>query len=392
MKFRMSLLATALLLVLAPLSRAQVNCNAQIIDQTGQIRNPQVITAASRTLINQGADVHVVIVDSIQRYGSSLADVERNFEQSCPSWMSNGVRKANLFVVMVAPNDRAKNIFLGSYYNGAFDITSTYSALSNSYFKNRQWELGVAAVLNGTTGQALAFHQRTFNAQQQQRAAVPPPARTYTYPTTPTQSSSGGSGLLIFLIVLLVLGGIGTLLYFLFRNRDTDSSSTSTTSTDPGYTVSDPPYMHTPIPSIGASLRPSSPRTYAAAASAPAPVQHTTIINNDNSGGGNGLLTGVLLGEALSRPSYTPPPVYVQPSPVYTDPTPSYVPDPPAATQDAPDSSWEEPAAAQPDTSFSQPDPEPEAPSYEAPSDSSFGGGDSSFGGDSGGSSGDSGF
>jgi len=50
MKFRMSLLATALLLVLAPLSRAQVNCNAQIIDQTGQIRNPQVITAASAGL------------------------------------------------------------------------------------------------------------------------------------------------------------------------------------------------------------------------------------------------------------------------------------------------------------------------------------------------------
>src|SRR5271168_956576 len=114
MKFRMSLLATALLLVLAPLSRAQVNCNAQIIDQTGQIRNPQVITAASRTLINQGADVHVVIVDSIQRYGSGLADVERNFEQSCPSWLNSqtGQRKDNLFVVMVAPNDRAKNIFL----------------------------------------------------------------------------------------------------------------------------------------------------------------------------------------------------------------------------------------------------------------------------------------
>src|SRR5271157_5715496 len=211
MKFRLSLLAIALLLLIAPITRAQVNCNAQIIDQTGQIRNPQVITAASRTLINQGADVHVVIVDSIQRYGSSLADVERNFEQSCPSWMSNGVRKANLFVVMVAPNDRAKNIFLGSYYNGAFDITSTYSALSNSYFKNRQWELGIAAVLNGTTGQALAFHQRTFNAQH---AVTPPPARsqapTY-YPTTPAQTSDSGiSGVAIFFIVLLVLGGIGT--------------------------------------------------------------------------------------------------------------------------------------------------------------------------------------
>src|SRR5277367_4688748 len=226
MRIRLSFLAVALLLLIAPISRAQVNCNSQIIDPAGQVHSPQIISSAARTLINQGADVHVVIVDSIQRYGSSLADVERFYEQSCPSWTTNGQRKANLFVVMVAPNDRAKNMFLGSYYNGAFDITSTYSALSNSYFKNRQWELGVAAALNGTTGQALSFRQRTFNAQQQQRAAVPPPARTYTYPTTPTQSSSSGGSGLLFLIVLLVLGGIGTLLYFLFRNRDTDSSST----------------------------------------------------------------------------------------------------------------------------------------------------------------------
>src|SRR5271156_2757587 len=164
MKLRLALLVAITILLFTPLSQAQSNCNAAIIDQTGTIHNPQIISSAARTLINQGADVHVVIVDSIQRYGSSLTDVERSFEQSCPSWMSNGVRKANLFVVMVAPNDRAKNIFLGSYYNGAFDITSTYSALSNSYFKNRQWELGIAAVLNGTTGQALAFHQRTLNA------------------------------------------------------------------------------------------------------------------------------------------------------------------------------------------------------------------------------------
>ena len=334
MKFRMSLLATALLLVLAPLSRAQVNCNAQIIDQTGQIRNPQVITAASRTLINQGADVHVVIVDSIQRYGSSLADVERNFEQSCPSWMSNGVRKANLFVVMVAPNDRAKNIFLGSYYNGAFDITSTYSALSNSYFKNRQWELGIAAVLNGTTGQALAFHQRTFNAQ---RAAVPtrPPSYPYTQPTPP-QSSNSHAGLWIF--GLLVLGLVGLTLYLLFRRGNGVDTYSTSTSTDT-----------TPVAEPSASSYRA--RTYAAAApSSYTPPSHTTIINND-SGSGNGLLTGLVVGEMLSRPSYTPPPVYNAPSPVYSDPTPSYVE--PAPVQDAPDSSWEEPSSAQPDTSFS---------------------------------------
>src|SRR5271154_2075417 len=377
MRIRLSFLAVALLLLIAPISRAQVNCNSQIIDPAGQVHSPQIISSAARTLINQGADVHVVIVDSIQRYGSSLADVERFYEQSCPSWTTNGQRKANLFVVMVAPNDRAKNMFLGSYYNGAFDITSTYSALSNSYFKNRQWELGVAAVLNGTTGQALSFRQRAIVAQQR---AVPPPVRsqapTY-YPTTPASTNSGMSGLAIFFIVLLVLGAVGTLLYFLFRKGEqTSSPSYGTENVDT-----------TPV--SGPSASSYRARTYAAAApsSSYPPPSHTTIINND-SGSGNGLLTGLVVGEMLSRPN--PSPVYVEPS--YAAPAPSYTPDPtPAPQQDAPDSSWEEPQAAQPDTSFS-PDPEP-SPSYEAPSsDSGFGGGDSSFGGDSGGSSGDSGF
>src|SRR5277367_2498135 len=281
MKFRLSLLAIATLLILAPISRAQVNCNSQIIDPAGQVHSPQIISSAARTLINQCADVHVVIVDSIQRYGSSLADVERFYEQSCPSWTTNGQRKANLFVVMVAPNDRAKNMFLGSYYNGAFDITSTYSALSNSYFKNRQWELGIAAVLNGTTGQALAFRQRTINAQR----AVPPPVRsqapTY-YPTTPAQTSDSGiSGVAIFFIVMLVLAGIGTLLYFLFRKGEQSSSPTSYGTENVDTT-----------PVAGPSASSYRARTYAAAApsSSYPPPSHTTIINND-SGSGNGLLT-----------------------------------------------------------------------------------------------------
>src|SRR5271168_5316795 len=110
MKLRLALLVATTILLFAPLSQAQSNCNAAIIDQTGTIHNPQIISSAARTLINQGADVHVVIVDSIQRYGSSLSDVERSFEQSCPNWVSStGQRKANLFVVMVAPNDRARS-------------------------------------------------------------------------------------------------------------------------------------------------------------------------------------------------------------------------------------------------------------------------------------------
>src|SRR5271156_146843 len=238
MKLRLALLVAITILLFAPLSQAQSNCNAAIIDQTGTIHNPQIISSAARTLINQGADVHVVIVDSIQRYGSSLTDVERSFEQSCPNWVdsSTGRRKANLFVVMVAPNDRVKNIFLGSYYSGAFDIPSTYSQLSNSYFKNRQWELGLAAVLSGVTGRTVSYRiQQTQRPVQRDYAAS---GQQIQIPNNSTQNDNSGiSGLAIFFIVLLVLGIIGAVCYFVFRKRRPDSSSTDSYGTD---TVRDP--------------------------------------------------------------------------------------------------------------------------------------------------------
>ena len=52
MKFRMSLLAVVVALILfAPLSRAET-CNT-VIDKAGIVRNPAIITNAARTLVNQ---------------------------------------------------------------------------------------------------------------------------------------------------------------------------------------------------------------------------------------------------------------------------------------------------------------------------------------------------
>jgi hypothetical protein len=358
MKF-LSMLAAAALFLVAPFAaQAQVqNCNATIIDQAGVVRNPQVIANSARNLINSGADVKVVIVDSIQRYGSSLSDVERNFEATCTNWTdSSGQRKANLFVVMVAPHDRAKNIFLGSYYAGSFDVTSTYSQLANSYFKNGQFDLGIANTLNGTTPRAIAYRQRVVAQQAQARQQVQ--TRTYTAPVTtyPTQQAdSGTSGVLIFFLVLLGLGVVGVVAYAIYR-ASTSSDSTPTTTYSSHDTVFTP-----------------SPSSYGYRTRGASVGGGTTIINNttpqyDSSGN---LITGVLLGEALSRPN-SPTVVYEQaPStPVYTDPTPT-----PSVTPDAPDSTWEAPVETQTtdtqDTGWSQPDPDP-APDYSQPDTSSW--------------------
>ena len=301
----------------------------------------------------------MVIVDSISKYGSDLAAVEAYFERLCPNWVdASGQRLDNLFVVMVAPSDREKNMFLGSYYSGAFDIPSTYSQLSNTYFRNRQWEMGIASELQGTTNLALNYRQRTLSAQ---RSLQQPTQRTFPAAGQPRaqKADSGTSIFAIFFFTFIILSIVGLTLYFIFRKSSPATTAATPTDYDGTYSASTP-Y-----------------RSYAAAA-----PSHTTVINNNS---GDGFVTGMLVGEALSRPSQ-PSVVYVEPTPMLpgtgTEPTPSY--DEPAKT-DAPDSTWED-TTPQADTSFSEPDPAPDTSFSDSSSDSSFGGGDS------GGGSSDSGF
>ena len=360
MKLRLSLLATALLFITSFASAQTPNfCSQTVIDQAKVISNPQAVANAARTLINQGANVHVVTVNSasFQKYGQ-LAGVESFLESQCPSWTTNGVRAANLYVIMVAPKDRAKNIFLGSYYAGAFDVGSTYSQYANSYFKGGDFDGGLAATLQGTTGSALNFHNRQFQAQQrqqtqpQQRVYTPTPTYTTTAPVQ--RADSGISGFAIFMVVMFVMLALAVILYFVFRGAAEVTNTTTYVERDPVY----------PSSSYGS-------RSYGAAAPG-----HTTIINNstpqyDSSGN---LITGVLIGEAIANRNQpvivNQPAPYYAPTP-YVDPTPSYVPETPAApVQDAPDSTWEAPSTPQ----YTAPEPETtsfesdSAPSYEAPS------------------------
>jgi hypothetical protein len=356
MRLRLPLLVAVATLLLSTFSLAS-NCNQTVVDNAHVLLNPTIVANAAQPLINQGADVHVITVghDLFVKQGSTLAGVESYIESSCPSWTTNGTRKANLFVVLVAPTDRQKNIFLGSYYNGAFNIPVTYSQAANSYFKAGQWEQGLASTLNATTSTSIAFQRQHFAAQQ--RAAVAPPVRaytstsptpTYTTPQTQTADSSGVSGFTIFLIVVVILLLVAAVLYFLFRESET--TTTTSTVNDTGY---GPRTSYTP-----------AARSYGAAA-----PSHTTVINNPGSSSGDGFVTGLVVGEMLNRPNYQPPaqPVYVAP-PTYVEPTPSYTPDP-TPVADAPDSTWSEPTQSA-DTDFGSSNND--TPSFDPPS-SDFG-------------------
>lgn len=310
------------------------NCNAGIIDKAGVIRNTATIAAAARPLVNQGVDVRIVTVDhaTYAYNGSSLAGVETSLEAACPNFIDSktGQRKANLYVIMVAPQDRQKNIFLGSYYAGSFDILPSYSQFANTSFKAGQWEAGIANTLNGTGSRAVAYHAQQFATQQRQRVQ-PQAAYTQSVPVTPVQTQnadSGISGFAIFMVVMFVMLALAVILYFVFR---TSNDTATINETDTGYRTT---Y--------------SSSRSYAAAASS-APVPATVINNNDS---GNGFVTGMVVGEMMNRPNYNP--VYVAP-PVYVEPQVSLVgvnvtdDRESAPVADAPDSTWEE--SAQQDTS-----------------------------------------
>src|SRR5882762_9639514 len=139
------------------------NCESLVQDEAGIIRDSNAISAS--VLVNEGADVKVVTVASIARYGSNLKAVENAYEARCPSWKSpTGGRKANLFVLMVAPRERQKNVFFGDAYKQPLQtedaVNVIYSHAANPFFANKQWEQGFSAAIKDFAAKIVAFHDQ----------------------------------------------------------------------------------------------------------------------------------------------------------------------------------------------------------------------------------------
>jgi uncharacterized membrane protein YgcG len=171
------LLALAAFVLAAGFASAQ-NCDSIVNDEAGIIRDPTVITQGIAPLTTESADVRIVTVKSIAKYGPRLQSVEDFYESHCPSWKdANGHRKTNLFVMMVAPG-QAKNVFLGSAYSHVFqsqdDVNNTYTKAASPYFHNEQWEQGFAAAAKDFGARVAAYHD------QQKHPVVVPPATTTT--------------------------------------------------------------------------------------------------------------------------------------------------------------------------------------------------------------------
>lgn len=160
MRFKLFLL----FLLFCPWAFSQ-DCNKVVIDEAHIISNPSAVENMASTLTDQGAMVHVVTVQSVKTYGTRLADVEKSYEYKCPNWLSpNHQRAANLFVVMVAPNDRLKNIFFGDDFTKVFHDTGSvdklYSDAANGYFKQKQYQDGLQRTLHDFGAAVVEYHDQ----------------------------------------------------------------------------------------------------------------------------------------------------------------------------------------------------------------------------------------
>ena len=195
-----------------------------IIDEASILHDNSAIQTAVAALVDEGADVKVVTVAQISRYGVNLHAVESSYEARCPSWLSPaGQRKANLLVFMVAPNDRKKNIFFGAAYRGPFpdegSVNTMYNRTANPYFSNREWEQGLAAAMKDFAARIAAYHDQSQHPAQ----------------NTVNEPAPDMRGLWTFLMWMLgvgAVGGAGFVLWILARRRRRERDEIATAQTE----------------------------------------------------------------------------------------------------------------------------------------------------------------
>ena len=191
LKWTLVWLAAITFALLLPLNLHAQDCNALVT-----LDEAHVFTTApnATALIDQGADVHVVSTS----YTGPLATEEAKLENGCPNWLAAGHRKPNLFVLMVSPTTRKKNVFFGAAYTAPLKDEDTvnllYSQAANPFFRQGDFSGGASAAFKDFASKVVAFHD------QQQHPAV----------TQVTEQATDLSGFWTFLYWSLAI--VGTVL------------------------------------------------------------------------------------------------------------------------------------------------------------------------------------
>jgi len=193
--FKKKKMPTLFMLLFSAAAMAQGNCDKVVADTADMLggKIAQVEQAAG-PLINQGADVHVVTVQSSK---GNLDFVENDIEKMCPSWRNpQGVRKNNLLALVVS-KDRKLGIYYGSSWHNALD--NHWNRIKTDYmvpkFRDGDYAGGFIVAEEQLTKRLAAAKDESLKPVVAQNSVV--------------NQATDFSGLWRFLTWLLVFGLVG---------------------------------------------------------------------------------------------------------------------------------------------------------------------------------------
>jgi uncharacterized membrane protein YgcG len=182
-------------------------CDEVVVDGAGVFKDQLAqIQSRANTVANLGADVRIRTVASIGT-AATLDSYERGVERGCPSWQaSDGGRKNNLIVLMVAIEQRTTGLYYGGQWESALGSSwpRIQGDLMNPRFRDGDFAGGVNA--------GLQEIYRVVDLQLHPQNA--PAAQPHVQPAaSPSADYSGlGRAVAILLVLALVLGGAALLL------------------------------------------------------------------------------------------------------------------------------------------------------------------------------------
>jgi uncharacterized protein len=185
-------------------------CEAMVVDTSGRVADVARVTAAAEKLAaSANAYVRVRVESGV---GNDAEARLRQLQAFCPDWMSGGLRRPDLIVVVVLPDTRQTGIFYGSKFDGtlAGRTTPIQTETMNPRFKEGFFDVGIADGLDAldetVDGKLLVGTPSGTLAPQYPSS----PSATFPSfdPAPSSNGSSGGGGFVAILVLVLIAAAV----------------------------------------------------------------------------------------------------------------------------------------------------------------------------------------
>jgi uncharacterized membrane protein YgcG len=183
-------------------------CEAPVVDTSGRVADVALVrTAAEKLALSANAYVRVRVESGV---GDNAEARVRTLQAFCPDWMSGGIRRRDLIVVLVLPDTRQTGIYFGSSFNDTLEgrTTAIQSDSMNPRFKEGFFDIGVADGLDaiGATIAGRLPLQVPASTPSQYPSGAPAYPNSDTSPVS--DSGSSGAGALLVILAVAAIAGI----------------------------------------------------------------------------------------------------------------------------------------------------------------------------------------